>query len=255
MYPILFEIGPLQVGSYGLMLALGFLTSFWLLNKDMKRKELDAASSNSIIVAAMIGGILGAKLYYLIQNWKDVLADPLGMIFTGAGLVWYGGLIGGSLAVIWRIKRNNLPLLPTIEIITPILALGYVFGRMGCQLAGGGDYGVPSDLPWAMSYPNGLVPTMERVHPTPIYEMLAFFAIFLILWRIRRLEKPPGFLFSLYLILAGLERLLVEFIRLNERVLLGLTEAQLISIVMILGGSLWLVEIPFNRQGLKWERN
>ncbi len=243
MYPYIFKIGFFQVGTYGVMLALGFLTSLYLLRKEMRRVGLEEDQAPNLIIAAMLGGIVGAKIYFLIQHWQDVVADPIGMIFTGNGLVWYGGLIVGSLAVIWTMKRNRLPLLTMTDLIAPILTLGYVFGRMGCQLAGDGDYGVPSNLPWAMSYPNGLVPTLERVHPAPIYEMLAFLIIFWILWRQRKRQQPPGFIFSLYLVLAGVERLLVEFIRLNKPVLLGLTEAQLISILMILGGSLWLLTL------------
>jgi len=243
MYPYLFKIGPFQAGTYGLMLALGFLTALYLLKKEFTRKNINPDYAYSIIFAGLIGGILGAKINFLIEHWQDVVADPAGMIFTGNGLTWYGGLIGGAVAVILTIHQKKLQLLPTIDLLAPLLALGYVFGRMGCQLAGDGDYGVPSKLPWAMSYPNGLVPTLERVHPTPIYEMLAFLVIFFILWNMRKSLRPPGFIFNLYLIFAGIERLLVEFLRLNTPVLWGLTEAQLVSIVMILGGSLWLLKL------------
>lgn len=251
MYPYLFKIGPFHAGSYGAMLALGFLTTWYLLEKEMKRTNLNPASASSIIFSAMVGGILGAKIYFLLQHYKDVIADPVGMIFTGNGLVWYGGLIGGSLAVLWAIKKAKLPLLFTVDLIAPLLALGYVFGRMGCQLAGDGDYGIPSKLPWAMSYPNGLVPTLERVHPAPIYEMIAFLIIFTILWRLRKSHKPDGYLFSLYLVLAGIERFLIEFIRLNRPFFLGLTEAQLISILMIVAGCFFLVKLNSKRLDAK----
>lgn len=245
MYPYLFKIGPFHAGSYGAMLALGFLTAWYLLMKEMKRTNLNPEYASTIIISAMVGGVLGAKVYFLVQHWRDVVADPPGMIFTGNGLVWYGGLIGGALAVLWIFKKKNLPFVFTMDLIAPLLALGYVFGRLGCQLAGDGDYGIPSTLPWAMSYPHGLVPTIQRVHPTPIYEMIAFLIIFAFLWRLRKQNKPGGYIFSLYLILAGIERLLVEFIRLNHPVWLGLTEAQLFSIVMIVLGSVWLIKLEF----------
>jgi len=255
MYPYLFKIGPFHAGSYGAMLALGFLTTWYLLMKEMKRTNLNPEYASIIIISAMIGGVLGAKIYFLVQHWRDVVADPAGMIFTGNGLVWYGGLIGGALAVLWTIKKKNLPFVFTVDLIAPLLALGYVFGRMGCQLAGDGDYGIPSNLPWAMSYPNGLVPTIVRVHPTPVYEMIAFLVIFAILWSMRKANKPVGYLFSYYLILAGIERLLVEFIRLNHVVWLGLTEAQLVSIVMMIAGSFWLAKLEYRKLKMRCSCN
>ena len=247
MIPYLFQIGPLKFGSYGLMVAIAFLLSLGLLRKEFTRLGLDVKLAERIILGTAFGGIAGAKLYFLIQHWRLVVHDRLGMILTGEGLVWYGGFIGGALAVLWIIKKAVVPLVLLMDALAPLLALGYAIGRIGCQLAGDGDYGVPSNLPWAMSYPNGLVPTTERVHPAPVYEMVASFTIFLVLWRLRKKGKPAGYLFSLYLVLAGVERLLIEFIRLNHQVLFGLTEAQLISIVMIVGGSLWLARLRFGK--------
>jgi phosphatidylglycerol:prolipoprotein diacylglycerol transferase len=120
------------------------------------------------------------------------------------------------------------------------LAIGYAVGRIGCQLSGDGDYGVASDLPWAMAYPEGTVATTEEVHPTPVYETLAMGTVAIVLWRLRD-RLAPGGLFALYLVLAGIERLLIELIRRNDSVVAGLTLAQLVSIAMIAAGSAWLV--------------
>ena len=155
--------------------------------------------------------------------------DLLGSIFSGEGLVWYGGAIGGALAVFaWAWWRGFLSL-ALLDLCAPALALGYAIGRIGCQLSGDGDYGKASDLPWAMSYPDGTVPTDERVHPTPVYETLAMGLVAWVLWRWRDRFRP-GMLFALYLVLAGLERFLVEFVRRNDEVVAGLTTPQLESL-------------------------
>src|SRR5436305_2042928 len=126
-----------------------------------------------IIFAGLIGGIVGAWVYYMTQHWSDVRHDFFGNLFSGSGLVWYGGAIGGAIGVcIWAWRRGFLGL-ALLDLAATPLALGYAIGRVGCQVSGDGDYGTPSDLPWAMSYPHGTVPTTERVHPTPVYESLA----------------------------------------------------------------------------------
>jgi phosphatidylglycerol:prolipoprotein diacylglycerol transferase len=171
----------------------------------------------------------------MIENWSKVSNDLLGNLFSGSGLVWYGGVIGGALgAVIWGWRRNWLGWqLPDVACIP--LAMGYAIGRVGCQLSGDGDYGIHSSLPWAMAYPKGTVPTDIKVHPTPVYETLSMGIVALVLWQLRD-RLTGGRLFALYLVLAGVERLLVEFIRRNKDVALGLTLPQLVSIAMIAGG-------------------
>jgi phosphatidylglycerol:prolipoprotein diacylglycerol transferase len=153
--------------------------------------------------------------------------------------VWYGGAIGGAIGVlIWAWRRNFLTL-QMADVAAVPLAAGYAIGRIGCQLAGDGDYGIPWDGPWAMSYPDGTVPTTEKVHPTPVYETLTMGLVAVLLWRWRHRWRP-GTLFALYLVLAGTERFLVEFIRRNDEVLVGLTQAQLLSVAMIVAGGAWL---------------
>ena len=180
--------------------------------------------------SALAGGLIGARLDWVIQNWDEASEDLLGNVFSGSGLVWFGGLVGGAIGVfIWAWWRGYLGT-ALLDVAAPALALGYAVGRIGCQLSGDGDYGREWDGPWAMSYPDGTVPTTEEVHPTPVYETLAMGGVAYVLWRLRN-RLTGGLLFALYLLLAGLERFLVEFIRRNEDVALGLTQAQLISVV------------------------
>ena len=229
------ELGPLTLQTFGICFALGFVAAGALLALRFRELDKPVDWAYEMIFAALIGGLIGSRLDYLIQNWDDVSDDLLGNIFSGSGLVWFGGLVGGAVGVvIWAWRRNwlTLQLLDTAGIG---LALGYAVGRVGCQLSGDGDYGVESDLPWAMAYPEGVVATDEEVHPTPIYETLAMGFLTLVLWQLRDRFRP-GVLFGLYLVFAGLERLLVEFIRRNDDVALGLTLAQLVSLAMIAGG-------------------
>ncbi|HEX6586601.1 MAG TPA: prolipoprotein diacylglyceryl transferase, partial [Solirubrobacterales bacterium] len=192
------------------------------------------------LFAALIGGLVGARIDYVIQNYDEVKDDLLGNVFTGAGLVWFGGLLGGAIAVcLWARYRHFLSL-TLLDVAAPSLALGQAIGRIGCQLSGDGDYGQAWDGPWAMAYPDGTEPTDEPVHPTPVYETLTLGLIAIVLWRLR-FRLTNGLLFALYLVLAGTGRFLVEFIRLNDEVALGLTQAQLISLGMILVGGVWLL--------------
>jgi phosphatidylglycerol:prolipoprotein diacylglycerol transferase len=194
-----------------------------------------------LIFAALVGGIVGARLDFMLENWSEVKDDPLGNLFSGTGLVWYGGAIGGALgAFLWARYRGFLNV-TLLDVTAPGLAIGYAVGRIGCQLSGDGDYGIPWDGPWAMSYEDGTVPTPPgvEVHPTPIYEALAMGAVAYVLWVLRD-RLRPGLLFALYLVLAGAERLLVEFVRRNDEVALGLTQAQWLSVGMIAAGGAWL---------------
>ena len=234
------DIGPLTLQTFGICFAVAFLFAGALVARRLNDTGEPADWSYELIFAALIGGLVGARIDFVIQNWSDVSGDVLGTIFSGSGLVWLGGVVGGALGVcLWGWWRGFLGL-RLLDLCAPGLALGYAVGRVGCQLSGDGDYGVASDLPWAMAYPEGTVATNEEVHPTPVYETLAMgFAAFA-LWRLRDRFRP-GVLFALYLVIAGVERLLIEFIRRNDDVALGLTQAQLVSIVMAAAGVAWLV--------------
>jgi phosphatidylglycerol:prolipoprotein diacylglycerol transferase len=198
--------------------------------------------------AALIGGLVGSRVDFLIENWDTVSNDVLGNLFSGSGLVWYGGAIGGAIAVLLWAWWRGIVGLALLDLAAVPLALGYAIGRVGCQLSGDGDYGKAWDGPWAMSYPDGTVPTTEQVHPTPVYETIAMGLVALLLWRLRDRFRP-GILFAIYLVCAGIERFLVEFLRRNDVAALGLTQPQLLSIVMILVGAIWIA-IVASRHGL-----
>lgn len=255
MYPTLIDFGKIfsihiGIHSYGVMLATAFITSSIILRWELNRRGYQGDIATTIIVAGVIGGIIGAKIYFVFLDGKIQVDE----IFSPSGLVWYGGLIGGSATVAWVIYRSPNPFLPTVDAIGPILLLGYGIGRIGCLLAGDGDYGPPSDLPWAMAFPNGTVPTDVPVHPTPIYETLLSVAFFAILWSQRKkYVSIPGFVFGVSLILVGVERFIVEFWRLTPRVfpetssLHWLTSPQVVSILLICFGiyfTVWMYQRP-----------
>ncbi|HZA88796.1 MAG TPA: prolipoprotein diacylglyceryl transferase family protein [Solirubrobacterales bacterium] len=243
------DIGPLTLQTFGICFALAFLAAGALVHRRLREWDKPGDWAYEMTFAALIGGIVGARLNFVFENWDDVSGDLAGNIFTGAGLVWFGGAVGGAIGVIaWAWCRRMLGL-PLLDLAAPALALGYAIGRIGCQVSGDGDYGENWDGPWAMAYPEGTEPIDTPVHPTPIYETLAMGFVALLLWRWRE-RFQPGVLFAIYLLLAGLERFLVEFIRRNEEVVAGLTQAQLISIAMIAAGGAWLV-VKARRGGLE----
>ncbi len=234
------NIGPLTLQTFGLCFALGFVAAGALVGRRFLELGKPVDWAYEMGFAALVGGLVGSRLYFVIENWSDVNDDPFGNIVSGTGLVWYGGLLGGALAVAgWAWYRGFLGT-ALLDLAAPALALGQGIGRVGCQLSGDGDYGKAWDGPWAMAYPDGTVPTDQQVHPTPVYETLALGLIAIVLWRLRN-RLTGGLLFALYLLLAGSERFLVEFIRRNDDVAIGLTQAQLISVAMIVAGGLWLL--------------
>jgi phosphatidylglycerol:prolipoprotein diacylglycerol transferase len=241
VYPEI-NLGPITLQTFGLMFALAFLAAGALVARRFTELGKPPDWAYEMTFSALAGGIVGARLYYVVENWDEVSDDLLGNIFSGSGLVWYGGAIGGAIAVvIWAWYRGFLGL-ALLDLAAPALALGYAIGRCGCQLSGDGDYGKAWDGPWAMSYPDGTVPTDEPVHPTPVYETLAMGLGAWMLWQLRDRFRI-GVLFAIYLLYAGIERFLVEFVRRNEEALLGLTQAQLESLVMIVAGAVWIFAV------------
>jgi len=231
LYPEINLFG-LTIQSFGLCLGAAFLVAGWLAAKRLKELDRNVDFAYEMVFAALIGGILGAKLWYIAENG--------GPLFSGTGLVFYGGLFGGALAVCaWAYHRGELDL-QLADVVAPSLAAAYAIGRVGCQLAGDGDYGKNWDGPWAMAYPHGTVPTTATVHPTPIYEAIVMGAFTLLLWHWRDRWRP-GTLMAIYLFGSGLERFLVEFLRRNQDAALGLTQPQLVAVVMMLAGGAWLV--------------
>ena len=253
MYPELLKVGPLTIYSYGMMLAIGFIVASYFFTKELKRKGIDHNLGGNVTLFAVIFGIIGSKIHYLIEHWDKFTLEP-GIAFSPGGLTFYGGLILAFLFNYWYVKyKQRVDVLKVMDAISPALILGYGIARIGCHLAGDGDYGLPTSLPWgtiysrgtyppsiaflqlpdvAQHYPGGIVPDTTPLHPTPIYEFLASLLIFLFLWRFRRRSAPDGMLFMIYLTAAALERFLIEFIRISPRMFIGLTEAQLISAIL-----------------------
>lgn len=245
MIPYL-HIGPLQIPTFGMMVALALITAAYILQADFDRRGLDADAFAMITVAGLMG-ILGAKLYHLLEpdNRQLFFEHPGALLLSRYGFAWFGGFLGGFSAMLLMGWRANFKIWEFLDACSPAASFGYAIGRIGCFLSGDGDYGKPTSLPWGMSFPNGVVPTTERVHPTPIYEFLVWCAIGWLLWRwgAKALQKPRpmGEIFCLYLVLTGSARFLVEFIRINPPWLLGLSNAQVASASSVIGGLVLLV--------------
>jgi phosphatidylglycerol---prolipoprotein diacylglyceryl transferase len=230
------HIGPLELKTFGICFAGAFLASGLILSRRFRELGRPADWTYEMVFAALIGGLVGSRVDYLLQNWDEVSDDLLGNVFSGSGLVWFGGLVGGALGVVLWARWRRFLGWQLFDAAAVPLAVGYALGRVGCQLSGDGDYGTESDLPWAMAYPEGTVPTTDEVHPTPVYETLAMGLAGAVLWRLRD-RLAPGMLFGLYLMIAGVERFLVELIRRNDDVVAGLTFAQLIALAMLALGA------------------
>lgn len=238
MYPTFIDLGGLQLQSYGVSKALAALAAGWLLQRELTRRGRDPEPAFSLAIAALVGGFVGAKLYYLLEAavGGGITMHDLG----GSGFTWYGGLIGGALAVVFVARHHGIGAGPMAGMAAIPLAVAYGIGRLGCLLAGDGTYGTPTDLPWGMAFPNGTMPTTAQVHPAPLYEALAVFAIAGLLWTLRDRLSPVA-LFGVFSVLFGFERLLVEFVRLNDQVLAGLTAPQLWSLALMVVGAALLV--------------
>lgn len=237
MLPYL-QIGPVHLWTYGLMLACGLWAGYCLFRAEVKRRSLPV-NPDVLMLALAIAGIVGAKLYHVVVTvlWTQHAALSAHEFFDFAGLAWNGGLIAGFATLAWFAHARRVSLLSLLDAASPAAAVGYAFGRMGCFLAGDGDYGKPTSLPWGMSFPHGLVPTTQRVHPTPLYEIIGAVFLFVVLLNIAKRGVASGIVFGVYLVGSGVFRFAVEFIRINPPVLLGLTEAQVISLISVVVGS------------------
>jgi phosphatidylglycerol:prolipoprotein diacylglycerol transferase len=237
MYPVLFHIGDFAVSTFGVMLAIAFLVGTRICAVRLGEEGEDPEQAWNLLLWMMIGGILGSKLYFAIDVSLRTGESFITLLFSRAGITFYGGLIGGTLAGVAGCRVHGLRVKTVADCVAVTLAVGQALGRIGCFLVGD-DYGRPSDLPWAMAFPEGSPPTVEPVHPTMLYEMLWLFAVAALLWR-RRKRSP--FLFGEYLALNGLGRSVIETWRVNPVVAFGLTEPQIIGIsLIVLGGAGWL---------------
>jgi phosphatidylglycerol---prolipoprotein diacylglyceryl transferase len=231
----------ISIKTFGVAFALGFVACGAVVWRRLGELGRPRDWAYEITFAALLGGVIGARAYYVIEKFGTAKNDLIGSIFSGSGLVWYGGAIGGAIGVIGWMRWRGVLELRMLDMCATALALGYAIGRIGCQVSGDGDYGIRSSLPWAMGYPHGTVPTPPgvKVQPTPIYETVTMCLLAWGLWQLRDRVRP-GVVFALYLLLSGLERLLVEFIRRNAEVFAGLTAPQLESIALMVIGTVWL---------------
>lgn len=251
VYPLLIHVGSFTITGYGIMMMLGFLTAGWVYARELTRRGLETAIAWDTIVFAVVGGLVGSKLYFAIASGR------LGAVFERGGLVWYGGLAGGAAGVLAYIWLKKLPLRTLLDLIAPSLVVGYLIGRVGC-FSVNDDYGLPSRLPWAVAFPHGAPPSTARnlsevfhvaippgtsldtvltVHPTELYEIALSLLVLWLLWRWRNHRHGAGWLFGLYLVLSSAERVLVEFVRAkDDRVLGFITVAQVEGLVLALLG-------------------
>ncbi|MEN3044328.1 MAG: prolipoprotein diacylglyceryl transferase [Candidatus Hydrothermales bacterium] len=261
MYPELFRIGDFVISSYGVMIALAFFVATYLSEKEWIRKGLDRKVFNNVFILALVGAILGSKLFFIFENipFRDFISNPIKYLLQRGGFTYYGGFLFAFFLILIYFFSIRHPILKAADAVSPSLAIGYVIGRIGCFFVGD-DYGKPSNLPWALAFPKGTPPTyvgamkeyfpylkiegpddmLVRVHPTQIYEILMMLLVFIVLFRLKDKLKE-GKLFSLYLILSSIERFLVEFLRITTPSPIPfLSVAQIISIfIFTLGVLIW----------------
>lgn len=250
-YPLVIHVGPLPITGFGIMMALAFGVGGWIIDREARRNGFAPDYAGDIIVGAVIGGIIGAKLWFVALPGHGLSA-----LWDRGGLVWYGGFAGGAAGVVLNGWRRRVPIRWTAQLVAPALAAAYAVGRIGCFVVGD-DYGIPTTLPWAVAFPQGMPPTTAAnlrdfhvaipasiapttvlaVHPTQLYEVLMMTCVFAILWRWRTLARGTGWLFGAYLVLAGIERFAIEFLRAkDDRQPDGFTIAQYASVAAVIAG-------------------
>jgi phosphatidylglycerol---prolipoprotein diacylglyceryl transferase len=243
VYPVLFTVGDIAVSSFSVMVLLAFLVAYILAEPEFKRKGLDGGLVDLLLIAAVIGGLGGAKIMFLYQQVPitDFIHDP--MRYMSSGFTFQGGLIG-AIFLAWLVTQmKRVPFLVVTDLASPLLVIAYAVGRVGCLLVGD-DYGTPTNLPWAMAFPDGSPPTFERVHPTQIYDTVCMLILFAVLWKIRKRDYPTGWLTAVTIIALGAQRFLVEFLReTTPSFIPGLSQAQIISIVLVITGVIMLRKI------------
>jgi len=237
LLPVLFRIGSFEITSFGVMVALGALTGLWVFRRELSRAGLPDAALDAAVYG-LVGGLLGAKLLYVFEHLDE--ASFLALLLDRGGMSWFGGFTGGLIAGYATIRAKRWPLVPVLAAATPALTVGQMLGRIGCFLVGD-DYGSPTSLPWGIAFPRGLPPTIDRVHPTQLYEaaFLALFTWMLIRWRRRGLADRT--VLGRYFVGAGAFRFLLEFVRVNVRVLGPLTVAHCFALGVVVLGALILL--------------
>ena len=237
MYPVLFRIGAFEITSFGAMVALGALAGLWVFQRELRRSGLPEAALDAAVIG-LLCGFAGAKILHAILHLGE---EPLlAMLLSRSGLAWFGGLIGGVGGALAVMRLRRWPVLPILAAAAPALALGHAIGRIGCFLVGD-DYGRVTTLPWGVAFPEGIPPTIERVHPTQLYEMVPLLVLAALLMRWRRQGVPDRVVLGRYFIAAGAVRFLIEFVRINEPIALGLTASHWIALGIVAAGAVLLV--------------
>ena len=257
-----YTIPSFPIGSYAAMMILGFISGWWFLRQAYARRGYPLRLSTDLIIVGALTGLIGARVLSVLENWDIFMQNPLGVLLGSGGLVWYGGVIVAVPSCLYLAYRDGLNLTKAFDSTAAGLSSGYAFGRLGCHLSGDGCYGIPTNLPWGMTYPRGAVPSFVAVHPTPIYEAIVAFGLAAFLsWRDSRRDIEPGRLIATFLVLHGIFRLSVEFLRRNKRYWFGdgfierfeyteyldgrfgLSMSQWVSIAVIAAGALWLAHL------------
>jgi phosphatidylglycerol:prolipoprotein diacylglycerol transferase len=246
MIPTVFELGPIPIYSFGLMIALMFVAAVARLGDSFDEVGIDRKLAENFIFYGVLSGLIGARIWFIVEDWEQVKGDIAGAIFSGSGFTFYGGFVAALLIVTVLCKKNKITLSKFFDAVGPTLALGYAIGRLGCQLSGDGDYGITTTSWLGMSYSSGVVPTPPGVLvlPTPLYESTFAILICLIVLnpRVKSWLTKPWQIWGLTLALLSLERFLVEFIRIKQKYG-GLSEAHYFSILFLLVG-LFLIIRP-----------
>jgi phosphatidylglycerol:prolipoprotein diacylglycerol transferase len=254
-HPLAYSIGPISFTGFGLAVLLAFVIAQIIAQTELERRGYDPTPIGDLVFAAVIGGLLGAKLYYVF------LMGDITTLWSRGGFVFWGGLIGGIAAVMWVIKLKKLSIMRISDVAGISIAAAYAVGRTGCW-AVGDDYGRPWNSPFAVKFPDGAPPstagnmhalfgipvpagvspqTVLSVYPTQLMEVVLGFVMFLILWRLRDHDHAEGWLFGVYMVLAGIERFAIEFLRAKDDRFFGVfTTAQLIAIAFVVGGFIWM---------------
>ena len=251
MYPTLVKFGSISISSFSVMVLISFFAAYFIAERILIKKGEDPQLADVLMIGSIIGGLGGAKILFIIQNAtiSEVVNDP--MRYLSSGYTFLGGFIGALICIYLISLYKKISFWHLTDICAAPLIIAYAIGRIGCFLVGD-DYGVPSDLPWAVAFPNGAPPTIIEVHPTQIYDSIFMFFFFLVLWKLKELDRPNGWLTSIVLIGLGGQRFLIEFIRnTSPSFIEGFSQAQLISMVLVFIGIFKLVYI--NSRSIKAE--
>jgi phosphatidylglycerol:prolipoprotein diacylglycerol transferase len=228
------------------MVLIAFMVGYFVAESELKRKGLNGNLADLLLIACVIGGLGGAKILFLYQQvaFSDFISDPLR--YLASGFTFLGGFLGALILMWFVTQMKRVRYLLVTDAAAPALILAYAIGRIGCLLVGD-DYGIPTTLPWALSFPDGSPPTYLTVHPTQIYDTISMTIFFIILWKIRKKDFPIGWMTAVALMVLGVQRFFIEFIRSTTPSFVpGLSQAQIISIILVVVGGVMLYKVGQN---------